>query len=133
MNHFGIGLEVEEAAEILLLVSLYLIIFFGNGGWGGGGRLQGVEFWCTPLICGVFSWYCSYFHLPENNISRLQFNQKWPVRRKTTMQTCDLKIMISYYLFVFIYCCWPLTLRSASQQWHTPYGPCGSMAGSGNR
>lgn len=41
MNHFGIGLEVEEAAEIPLLVSLYLIIFFGNGGWGGGGEAIG--------------------------------------------------------------------------------------------
>ena len=84
MNHFGIGLEVEEAAKILLWVSLYLISFFGNGG-GGAGGLWGVEFRCTPLIRGVFSWCCSYFHLPENNISRLQFNQKRPVRRKTTM------------------------------------------------
>ena len=41
MNHFGIGLEVEEAAKILLWVSLYLIIFFGNGGWGGGGKAIG--------------------------------------------------------------------------------------------
>ena len=37
MNHFGIGLEVEEAAKILLWVSLYLISFFGNGVGGGGG------------------------------------------------------------------------------------------------
>ena len=40
MNHFGIGLEVEEAAKILLWVSLYLISFFGNGG-GEGGAIGG--------------------------------------------------------------------------------------------
>ena len=41
MNHFGIGLEVEEAAKILLWVSLYLISFFGNGVGGGGGAIGG--------------------------------------------------------------------------------------------
>lgn len=41
MNHFGIGLEVEEAAKILLWVSLYLISFFGNGVGGGGGSAIG--------------------------------------------------------------------------------------------
>ena len=42
MNHFGIGLEVEEAAKILLWVSLYLISFFGNGGGGGGAKGLGL-------------------------------------------------------------------------------------------
>ena len=47
MNHFGIGLEVEEAAKILLWVSLYLISFFGNGG-GGGGRDRGLSLGARP-------------------------------------------------------------------------------------
>ena len=47
MNHFGIGLEVEEAVEILLLVSLYLILFFGNGG-GRGGGYRGLSFGARP-------------------------------------------------------------------------------------
>ena len=45
MNHFGIWLELEEAAEILLLVSLYLILFFGNG---GGGGYRGLSFGARP-------------------------------------------------------------------------------------
>lgn len=46
MNYFGIGLEVEEAAKILLWVSLYLISFFGNG-WGGG-RYRGLSLGARP-------------------------------------------------------------------------------------
>ena len=48
MNHFGIGLEVEEAAKILLWVSLYLTIFFGNGGGGGVGEAMGLSFGARP-------------------------------------------------------------------------------------
>ena len=50
MNHFGIGLEVEEAAKILLWVSLYLISFFGNGvgGGGGGGGYGGLSLGARP-------------------------------------------------------------------------------------
>ena len=48
MNHFGIGLEVEEAAKILLWVSLYLISFFGNGVGGGGERYRGLSLGARP-------------------------------------------------------------------------------------